>query len=122
MRGGVNLENLFNYSTDETPIGTWTNGETLYRKVINVGALPNAERHFYPWSIPGIKSIIGYEAYAVNTSSGDMMGLPYVHPDVSQIQYWMTLEYMAKNGVEIIVGVDRRNFNGIFILEYTKNE
>lgn len=121
MRGGVNLENLFNYSTDETPIGTWINGKTIYRKVINIGALPNAEQKVYTWNIPGIQDLVGYSAYAVNTN-GNILGLPYVYPSEQYMIYWITIEYVAKGGIEIITGTDRRSFNGLVILEYTKNE
>lgn len=121
MRGGVNLENLFNYSIDETPIGTW-NGETLYRKVINIGALPNASNKVYTWNIPDIKSVIRYELYAYDNAQGSVLSLPYIYPDVQYIDYWITVEYVTPNSVQIIAHTNRSGFVGYIILEYTKNE
>lgn len=122
MRGGVNLENLFKYSTDETPIGTWTDGKILYRKVINIGALPNAEAKVYTWNIPNIKSVVGFKMYAFDTANDSILSLPYVYPSVQYIDYWITLEYVKTNSVLIITGTNRSGFTGVIILEYTKNE
>lgn len=36
------INSMATYSTSETPIGTWIDGKTIYRKVIDFGALPNA--------------------------------------------------------------------------------
>ena len=44
--GAINeVNNKFNYSTEEQVIGTWINGKPLYRKVLNVGTV--AEQKSY---------------------------------------------------------------------------
>lgn len=35
------------YSTEETAVGTWIDGKTIYRKVIQVGKLPKVESGYY---------------------------------------------------------------------------
>ena len=42
------------YSLSEIPVGTWIDGKTIYRKVINFGALPNATTKAVAHGISGV--------------------------------------------------------------------
>lgn len=60
--------------------------------------------------------------YAYDNVNGSILSLPYVYPSTQYIDYWITLEYVKTNSVQIITGTNRSGFTGYIILEYTKNE
>lgn len=51
------LDNSYNYSTNETIIGKWADGKPLYRKVINVGT-PGAAKTYIQHGISNVKNLI----------------------------------------------------------------
>lgn len=120
MRGGVNLENLFNYSTDETPIGTWINGDTIYRKVIDCGTMPNAGTKNVPHKIANVDKWVNIKGvfYSANKTASN---IPSVTPYSEYTAYQVGMDVDAEN-IIITTGTDRRAYIAIVILEYTKNE
>lgn len=111
------LNNHEYYTTGEQAIGTWVNGKTLYRKVINIGNLPNATTKTISTGLSNITPInlYGY-GYNPNTdvmfmvNSGNPAGLSF------QIQ-----AYYSSGSILIQTGVDRSAYSGYIVLEYIKN-
>ena len=91
------------YSTSEQRIGTWL-GEPLYRKVVNVGNLPNAGEKTIEHNIANIKYIVGIKGIAY-APSGTSITIPFV--DVSLTN--MMGIYASKTSIVIWNGNDRSN-------------
>ena len=107
------------YSTEEQAVGIWIDGKTIYRKVINFGALPNATKKEVAHNISNLEQFIKIEG--VGTRQDDTkfsQPLPLVYKNVD------TGYNTALTANNTIVGIetnnDRSNFNGYVILEYTK--
>ena len=67
-----------NYSTTEHVTGEqWLSGETVYRKVINFGALPNTATKNVAHGITGLDTVISLEGVARNTIIGNYLPLSY---------------------------------------------
>ena len=64
------------YSTTERVVGKWTDGSTLYERVINVGALPN--NTLKTIEIPTGLKIISLTGTAINPTNGVTLTIPYV--------------------------------------------
>lgn len=112
------LNNLSNYSTTETLIGTY-NGENLYRKIINFGNLPNATTKNVNHGITNLKDVVDLKGSFKN--NGIRFSVPYVYPDTSLIEYWITFTETSDTQIGIIAGIDRSEYSGYVIIEYTKN-
>lgn len=118
-----NIENAIGgvYSIEETFTGKyWIDGKKIYRKVMNLGALPNAEQKQYTWNIENINEVVDFKIYAIDTSNNSQLTLPYVYPSTSYLHYWITVEYLNTTSVVIVTGIDRSKLNLRVILEYTK--
>ena len=116
------LSEFNNYSENETFTGKhWTNGKKVYRKVLNLGSLPNAEQKKYSWNIENITEVTDFKVYAIDSNNGSKLSLPYVYPSTSYIDYWITVEYVTLSDILIVTGIDRSRFNLQVVLEYTKN-
>lgn len=106
------------YSTTETRIGTY-NGENLYRKIINFGSLPNATTKYVNHGITNLKDVVNLKgSFKYN---GIRFSVPYVYPDTTLIEYWITFTETSDTQIGIITGIDRSEYNGYVIIEYTKN-
>ena len=67
--GAINeVNNKFNYSTEEQVIGTWTNGKPLYRKIV-YGAVPQSD--YYPTVATGITNLDKVVSISVCLAYGD---------------------------------------------------
>lgn len=111
------VDNSIGYSTTETAIGTYTNGETLYRKVIDTGALPNASSTSIATGLNNvtIRKIYGI---AVHTN-GTAIPLPYVAISTTNM---ISIAYTSTNYISIDTSsTDRSGYYGKIYLEYTKN-
>ena len=103
------------YSTTEQLIGSW-NGKPLYRKVFNIGLLPNATNLTIAHNLPSIDMIRtngsfgianGYSVPIPNASAGSSInGQIAINVDRSNI-------YLTTNS-------NRSDLTGYIILEYTK--
>ena len=103
------------YSTTEQVIGKWIDGKPLYRKVVSLGTLPNAECKSVAHGISNIGFLKPY-GYAYNTT-GLYANLPFipVAEFSSAVDFFVTT-------TEIIIQTnsDRSNYTGVAVLEYTK--
>lgn len=105
------------YSTTETICGTWIDGKPIYRKVIDMGALPNATAKDVQHNISNIDNIVHIYGWAYRSSDNFRIPLPFTSPDVSA----NALLGVLGNYVRITTGTDRSSFAVSYaILEYTK--
>lgn len=109
------IDNSTTYSTTETVIGTWL-GKPLYRKVFNIGNLPNAGASTYTTGLTNVicQNIWGRAIHTNNT----MIPIPYVG---SSIDFCVHCNFTSDN--KIAIGTnnnDRSQFVGVIVLEYTK--
>lgn len=115
---GISFNNMRDYSETEKIIGTWVDGSSLYRKVINFGALPNATVKNVNHNISNFKRGIKINGYAYSSQSGNSVPIPYAsHSNVAQ----SIAVYCNSTIVGITTGVDHSVFDECYIvLEYTK--
>ena len=106
------------YSTDEQVIGTWVNGETLYRKTINFGALPNATDKSVAHEISNLGYVCKADAVGHNTTSGLRIPFPMTNSGYlnQQVSWWIT-----DTSIVFRTAVDYSSTNVCYVtLEYTK--
>ncbi len=103
------------YSTDEKIVGTWIDGKPLYRKVVNIGNLPNSATKDVPHGIENLSAVITMKGYALYTNQ--ILPIPFTHVSAiaSQIQI-----YIYEDNLKIVTAIDRSTATGYVILEYTK--
>lgn len=77
------------YSTTETPIGTWIDGSTIYRKVVNIGALPNNTVKYVDADINTAIRLINLRGLSY-TEGGSQIILPYV---TDSLNYMIAIQY-----------------------------
>lgn len=97
----------------------WIDGKTIYRKVINFGALPNATKKEVQHNISNLKNFTKIEGIAIrNDNTNFSQPLPLIYKNVD------TGYNTALTANNTIVGIetnnDRSNFYGYVTLEYTK--
>lgn len=109
------LDGRSNYSTSEAVIGKWIDGRPIYRKVVDVGALPNNTHKDVAHEITNFDFAIRLYGYAKSESS--CLVLPYV--TVEDGNYQIALEISDTN-VSVWTDYDRSAFNGTVIIEYLK--
>lgn len=113
----LNLYNEQNsYSLNEVATGkTWIDGKPIYRKVVNIGALPNATEKFVPHGISNLDIFTSISGYA--TSNQTTIPLPYTVPD-NTVRISL---YGNVNNVAINTNENLSAYNATYaILEYTK--
>lgn len=107
------------YTYSEQRIGTWVNGEPLYRKVIKV--IPTAQHYTdYPHGIEGgPKDMVKFYGYYRRTNSQYMNPLPCTYPA------WEAYLYDLKGATYSMRFADNTWNSGIdycyVVIEYTKN-
>lgn len=107
------------YSTsEEQPVGIDANGDTVYRKLIDFGALPNNTIKLVASGIVGLKSVVSLTAIATISGGGTYLSLPYCHPSIAS--YNINIAYTS-DSIQIMTGSDRSNYTAVAVLEYTKN-
>lgn len=107
------------YSTKEQAVGTWIDGKTIYRKVINFGALPNATKKEVQHNISNISNFTKIEGIAIrNDETKFTQSLPLVYKNTEM--FYNTALAVDNTTIEIQTAGDRSMFNGYVTLEYTK--
>lgn len=108
---------LVNYSTSEQVVGTWRDGKTLYRKVINFGNLPNSTNKEVVTGLTSNESVKTIRGYCYLTN-GSVLPLPYVTTSAS---YNISCNYNGSTyKIQIGTGSDRSSAVADIIIEYTK--
>lgn len=106
------------YSTNEQIIGTWIDGNTFYRKVIDCGALPNATTKYVTLNLPSNLGVIcGYKCFAQNAVS--FIPIPYVDDYAKTGDILMSIQ-IDNDRVRFINHSNYSTLNVTLILEYTK--
>lgn len=97
----------------------WIDGKTIYRKVINFGALPNATKKEVQHNISNISIFTKIEGIAIrNDETKFTQSLPLVYKNAEM--FYNTALAVDNTIVEIQTASDRSMFNGYVTLEYTK--
>lgn len=108
--------NFNNYSTAETPVGTWIDGSTIYRKVINFGALPNNALKTVAHGISNLNQVIRIYGYTKNVSTNTTVALPGTPGTATNVPI-----YVNNNGLNVQSAVNLSVYTETFlVLEYTK--
>ena len=114
--------NPFEYSEDETICGIWNDGlteKTIYRKVLNIGSLPNSSSSTVAHGISNIDKIISLKGVAIRSSDKDTLPIPYVTFNANN--NGGIIIYADSTNVKVTTSTNRSSYNGYIILEYTKN-
>lgn len=114
--GNAYVPKPVNYSTDEVDtLLLWVDGKKIYRKVIDVGALPNSTTKQVAHGIT-YDTVISLSGICSN-SDNVYLPLPAV---ATASQYAIELSIDVTN-VVITTAQDRSAFSGYVVVEYTKD-
>lgn len=106
------------YSTEEARIGTWIDGKSIYRKVVDLGNLPNNTSKDITLNIQNVNEIVSIKALCSNENE------VWVIPNAYSTQYVIGLVARFSNNIiknlSIYASSDTSAFTGRAILEYTK--
>jgi hypothetical protein len=100
-------------TTEQLTGGKWIDGKPIYRKVIDFGALPNANTKNVAHNITNIGDIVNVSIIA--KSSTEYLLLATGKNSVTDFNAWIT-----KTNINIHTDSNRSNYNAVTILEYTK--
>lgn len=105
------------YTDSETLTNKLFFGDRVHRKVVNIGALPNATTKTVAHGISDFARMwIASESFA--SDGTNIFPLPY--PDVTSSS---TIEVRANQTlVTIVTGANYSAYNGLVVLEYTKKK
>lgn len=106
----------------ETPFKDW-NGDTIYRCVIDCGALPNTTFKYVPIATVGvIKRILKLSGIAYSSSIETYLNLPMANPNASLAVSLAASPYNGSLSIAIGTGSDRTAFTQTYVeIVYTKN-
>ncbi len=107
---------LTDYSTTEQNTGClWTDGKTIYRKVINLGSLPNATPGSVAHGISNLSTVVRLSGFATNGTVFFPLPLARYSNFASQIGL-----YADTTNIIVEPGNDRTSYTGYVVIEYTK--
>jgi hypothetical protein len=103
------------YSNNEIKVGTWINGKPMYRKVVELGLLPNNTTKTVSLRIADLKNIVKGEGYFFSGTIFSAM------PFSSSSQPSYSIDFYFENGNAVITTYrDRSSWYGRAIVYYTK--
>ena len=115
----TNIENAidesFECSTSEKKIGKWIDNKPIYRKIINIGNLPNANYSNVAHNINNLNKVI--KIYGNATNGTLHLPLPFVSTVSISSNVGININ---GNYITINSGTDRSSLSGYLIIEYTK--
>ena len=107
-----------NYSTSEVDTKVkWIDNKTIYRKTIDIGALPNATGKQVNHGISGLDTVVKMEGFAKDPNA--FTPLPF--PGTSSNPAGFIQVGITSTAVSIGTGTDRSNATGYVTLYYTKS-
>ena len=113
-------ESDLTYSTSETNTGkTWIDGKPIYRKVINLGTLPNNDTKGVNHGITNINQFVNVRGFGTYSSSAICIPLPYSAAGADN----KDRIGIYANAQSVVVSCPTYDFSayiGTAILEYTK--
>lgn len=103
------------YSTTETKTNkVWIDGKPIYRKIVDIGTLPNASTKSVNHGISSLESVV--RTYGMAGGPASQLPLPFVSiSSNTSIQF-----AIVGTTIDIITGVDRSAYTGWVAIEYTK--
>ena len=115
------------YSTNEQIIGKWIDGKPIYRKVIDLGALPNTSTVNIPHNIDNLDRIISMRGIAKSPNQNLLLPFPYgtgndgLNSDGTVKVNSVPINIYEQQGNIVVYTLsDRSNMTGYVILEYIK--
>lgn len=110
------VDSISGYSSAETNCGSWVNGDTMYKKTIEIPALPNATIRHYSIGETGITKIIKLEGFY--NSGTDFYPLPYTGvQNVNNVSLYSSLSNIyIDSGSQ-----DMSSMSGYVTVYYTKS-
>ena len=110
---------LGQYSTSETIVGTWTNNKPLYRKVVDIGNLPDNTSKSVNHNISNLSQVVKIEGMC--TDGEYFQPLPYVSVNTYGATTTHSITLLA-TASKVMVGTarDMSSWTGYAIVEYTK--
>ena len=108
------------YSTSEVKTSKiWIDGKSIYRKVIDIGALPDTTQKAIASGVDFSTAFL-VKMYGVckHSSSNVCFALPFSNP--ATLGYSIMLNIDNQNNVVVTAGTDRTEYTGYVIIEYTK--
>jgi microcystin-dependent protein len=114
------VNDINTYSTNEVNTGkTWIDGKPIYRKVIDLGTLPNiSEKTVSAGISTNLDKVVKLYGIAHNPSNKHGFPLPYVY---SNNDANIEIVYLGNSdNIRITCNTDRSSLYGYAILEYTK--
>ena len=107
------------YSTSEIKTNKiWINSKAIYRKVVDIGSLPNDSYKSVDHNIENIDELVNVRAIAV-TSGGYYFNIPFVGTPTIFSNTQIALRANTTH-IQISSTTDTSNYTGYAILEYTK--
>ena len=104
------------YSMTEQNTGRlWIDGKVIYRKVVNLGSLPNATPGNVAHGIANLSTVVSLSGFATNGTNFLPIPLARYNNFASQIGL-----YVDKTNVVVEPGIDRTDYTGYVVIEYTK--
>lgn len=119
----TNIANIINaevYSTTEVKTNSvWIDGKPIYRKVIDIGNLPNNSSKSIATGIDfNYATLVKLYGFAKFSSNNICFPLPLASPAV--LGYAIMINVDNSNNVVVSTGTDRSSYSGYVIIEYTK--
>lgn len=110
-QGGI----AHHYSTNETVVGTWIDGKTLYEKTIDCGALPNGQSKDIT-TPSGMKYLVNAEGFAYNTNDlGYQRLVPFPAGGTNDIRV-----DLQDGIIRIVTFANWDGYNAYLTIQYTK--
>ena len=103
------------YSTTETLTNkVWIDGKPIYRKVVDIGTLPDTTIKSVAHGISSLGTVV--KLYGMITNNIGYLPLPFVSPGPANC----IMCTASETTVDITTGIDRTAFSGWLAIEYTK--
>ena len=107
------------YSTEEQVIGTWIDGNTLYQKTIDCGALPNNTTKTVDYDISNVQKFVGFEGVGVS-GNGGLIPIPFVN-DTTKDEDLLCIVSVPNANIRFTSKGNKSAYNGYVTLRYIKS-
>ena len=109
------------YSTDETVVGTWLDGKTIYRKCFTFGAL-GVEEYTFNHNIANISTIVDYRQKITFANGNTLCGGAYIasYRQATFSKNDLSVVKCSPTQVIISIGGNVMNCDIIVYMDYTK--
>lgn len=113
------LSDILTYSTSEQKIGTWINGNPIYRKVIEVGNMPNNTTKNVAHGIDGLDAVLSIQPKWKDTGDGVWYCANRIDNSTTKIVFTVNATNVKIEGIG--TNWSTRTSNGTVTLIYTKS-